>query len=242
MSLAIKYATKKRMKKPGSDQLEVAREKLDKFKKMVSDFENGAPGESGDAEKDKEWNDRTFPGRMAKGGMAEDDGRKISSPVDNDGANEVCPHGSMMCPMCHGGKMAKGGFVEEEEASGYEPDPEPEGPVTLEDKEKFRGVHGDFYARGGEVDGSGFSDDMVDRIMKHRYSKGGQVANETGMSADFEPNQFDDLVKDDDLEFSDTGKNSGDEIGNEQEDEDRHDIVKRIMKSRAKKDKMPRPA
>ena len=39
-----------------------------------------------------------------------------------------------------------------------------------------------------------------------------------------------------------TGANSGDEIGNEQEDEDRRDIVSRIMKSRRLMDRNPRPA
>lgn len=74
------------------------------------------------------------------------------------------------------------------------------------------------------------------------YSRGGKVSNRTPVAADFEPNQFDDLVLDDDMDFSYTGDNSGDEIGNEQEDEDRHDIVSRMMKSSRKKDRNPRPA
>jgi hypothetical protein len=48
-------------------------------------------------------------------------------------------------------------------------------------------------------------------------------------------------VKDDDLEQHYTGENSGDELGNAQEDEDRRDIVSRIMKSRRLKDRLPRP-
>ncbi len=120
----------------------------------------------------------------------------------------MCEHGSKACEMCHGGKMAEGGFVGEEKASGYA------------------------------------DEDMVGRIIRSRmqsYSKGGRVSNDTPIIADFEENQFDDLVKDDDLEQHYTGANSGDEIGNEQEDEDRRDIVSRIMKSRKKKDKMPNP-
>lgn len=97
-------------------------------------------------------------------------------------------------------------------------------------------------AEGGEANGSGFSDDMVSRIMKHRYSEGGMVANDTPPIADEMPADYDDLALRDDLEMSETGANSGDEIGDDQEDEDRDDIVKRVMKSRAKKDKMPRPA
>lgn len=96
-------------------------------------------------------------------------------------------------------------------------------------------------------------DDMVSRIMKKRspayesearYSEGGRVSNNTHpFEADFEdPNEFDDLVLRDDLEFGYDGKNSGDELGNEQEDEDRKDIVSRIMASRRKKDRMPNPA
>lgn len=96
--------------------------------------------------------------------------------------------------------------------------------------------------------------DLVNRIMKKksmdysneaRYSEGGKVANDTdGDSlAGFKPNQFDDLVLDDDLS-SDYGDddNAGDDLGNEQEDEDRKDIVARIMRSRGKKDRMPNPA
>lgn len=130
---------------------------------------------------------------------------KMKKRMSKNDSEEVCPHGSMACPMCHGGKMAEGGFVEEEKASG-------------------------------------FSDDMVDRIMSHQYSKGGEVANDTAPVADSESAEYDDLVKDDDLEFSETGANSGDEIGDAAEDEDEKDMVSRIMKSRSKKDRLPRPA
>lgn len=91
---------------------------------------------------------------------------------------------------------------------------------------------------------------IVDRIMSKRanhYSKGGMVAN--GGDADFDnladsrPANYDDLSLRDTLEshYGDDD-NSGDALGNEQEDHDRHDIVARILKSRAKKDRMPRPA
>lgn len=96
-------------------------------------------------------------------------------------------------------------------------------------------------AEGGDVD-----DDMVSRIMMamggESYSEGGQVANDTPITADFESNDFDDLVHRDELEQSYTGANSGDELGDAQEDKDRNDIVKKIMSSLAKKDRMPRPA
>lgn len=95
----------------------------------------------------------------------------------------------------------------------------------------------------GHADGG-----MVDRIMAKKYSEGGKVANERqGDSTDVmptagdAPNEFDDLALRDDLEFHDTGANSGDELGNAQEDEDRRDIVSRVMRSRAKRDRLPNP-
>lgn len=134
-----------------------------------------------------------------------------------------------------GNKMAHGGVVDgyessctehceqpcaiHEQASGYENDP-PE----------------QHYAEGG----------IVDRVMKKYLSEGGMVANggEDDLDAmpDGRPNEFDDLALRDDLEFNYTGANSGDELGDEQEDKDRSDIVSRVMRSRAKRDRMPRPA
>jgi hypothetical protein len=107
------------------------------------------------------------------------------------------------------------------------------------------------YADGGEVKSAMHGEqpgdgelDMVGRIMKHRehmYSKGGEVANDTPPEADFESNDFDDLALRDGLEEHYTGANSGDELGDEQEDHDREDIVARVMRSRAKKDRLPNP-
>lgn len=95
---------------------------------------------------------------------------------------------------------------------------------------------GQCMAHGGEVKdpGSDF-DSTVNDIMRQRYSRGGQVANDTDMSADMKPNEFDELVLDGGEEFSYTGANSGDEIGNEQEDNDRDDTVDQIMRSRKKR-------
>lgn len=99
----------------------------------------------------------------------------------------------------------------------------------------------------GEQDDSHMMD-MIDHIMNKRkmMSEGGKVAN-SGMGeldemADGQVNNFDDLSLRDDLESSYTGANSGDEIGNEGEDDRRSDIISRIMASRKKKDRMPRPA
>lgn len=94
----------------------------------------------------------------------------------------------------------------------------------------------EYLAEGGEID------PIIHKIMMGRakgYSEGGQVANETPPDAEFEPNEFDDLVLRDDTE---PHYDLEDGPGDSQEDEDRHDIVRRIMKSRAKKDRMPSPA
>lgn len=106
----------------------------------------------------------------------------------------------------------------------------------------------DFNQHGDMDEGAGGMDEMspiVKRIMMGRmkgFSQGGKVANSDMPEADFMPNEFDDLHLRDDLEQHDTGANSGDEMGDEQEDHDRKDIVSRIMKSRKKKDRMPNPA
>lgn len=156
---------------------------------------------------------------------------------------DMCAHGKMMgCPTCHedGGPvidpekakqfmegykkpMAKGGSVHEDEMmTGYEAMPKEHEMMNHE----------------AEME----DNDMIDRIMAQRYSEGGKVANDVEPEADEEPAQYDELAKDDDIEFHYTGANSGDELGDEEEDEDRHDIVSRIMKQRKMKGKMPRPA
>lgn len=86
-------------------------------------------------------------------------------------------------------------------------------------------------------------EDMVGRVMKkrqHMYSKGGQVANDTPPEADFEENQFDDLVKDDELESHFDAKNSGDMDGNEY-GADHDDMIARVMMKRRKQHN-PNPA
>ena len=129
-------------------------------------------------------------------------------------------------------KMAEGGKVGGASTS-----------TTIEDDMDFNQklAHGGCpecakYAQGGDV---------VDRVMHKRscqYSEGGQVANSTPEKADDMSGEYDDLVKDDTMEFHDTGANSGDYLGNDQETHDRDDIVARILHSLSKKDRMPRPA
>lgn len=161
---------------------------------------------------------------------------------------------------------AKGGFVQEEQESGYLPMPKPGvemNPDAMRVDDRMLNQHGE-DERGPEsmmedsehvmeriaphaVENQHDREDMVGHIIKKRnqkFSKGGRVANDVGMgaSADLEDNQFDDLVLRDDLEQHYTGANSGDEIGNAGEDARRRDVVSAIMMSRRKKDRLPRPA
>ena len=107
---------------------------------------------------------------------------------------------------------------------------------------------------GAEDEGAGDMDSihpMIAKIMMGRmkgYSEGGKVANEESGESTDEPtfakadgNEFDDLALRDDLEFSDTGANSGDEDDDSEQDHERSDIISRIMRSRSKKDRMSIP-
>lgn len=148
-------------------------------------------------------------------------------------------------------RMADGGEVK--------PDPEPTpapnaDAMTKSMRSAFHYANGGAckacgYSEGGEVGeqepvgiaGSNDHEDMVGSIMK-KFSKGGMVANEDGPIADAMPAEYDDLVKDDELEFHETGENSGDELGDEQEDEDRSLAASAFKKLKSKKDKNPKPA
>ncbi len=145
--------------------------------------------------------------------------------------------------------MAEGGSVEEDDRMLNQHGEYEEGPQS-----GGQGFHGESYMGnpGNSADNyqsESHEDDMVGRIMKmrqHMYSEGGRIANadhgeDQSKLAGFLPNEFDDLVLRDNLESSYTVANSGDEIGNAQEDADQNDIVSRIMKSRAKKDRLPNP-
>jgi hypothetical protein len=85
--------------------------------------------------------------------------------------------------------------------------------------------------------------DCVSRIMsKRKMAKGGEVEGDDEL-AGFSPNEFDILELEPGLEFSYDKKNSGDELDNEQQDEDRADAVTRIMAiRRGKRQSNPRPA
>lgn len=96
---------------------------------------------------------------------------------------------------------------------------------------EIRSMKHDRYAEGGEVEDH--DDDIVSRIMHKRAGE---------PLADFEPNEFDEQEKEPAEKFSYTGENSGDELGNEHLEDDEHDMISRIMKSRKMKDRNPRPA
>lgn len=109
---------------------------------------------------------------------------------------------------------------------------------TLEELRSMKKPDIQGLAHGGDV-----SSDLVDRVMKKRMmAKGGMVEEEPFEYEFDQPDDFDVLHENSAPEFSYTGENSGDELGNEQEDHDRADIVARILKSRSKKDRNPRPA
>lgn len=165
---------------------------------------------------------------------------QMSKRAKEAARGEPCEaHGADMCEMCHGGKaMADGGYVDEEEV---EPSPSPSpSPRPVVDQEKAKKFSTAFkgFAEGGEVD-----EGLVERIMHKRGNTPGAEANYTGPHVEFEDNQFDDLVKDNNMGTAAdyTGANSGDELGNAQEDEDRRDIISMVMKSRRKKDRLPNP-
>ena len=129
-------------------------------------------------------------------------------------------HGEHVCGMCHGGKMAQGGYAEDDSArqnaASQMRDEEKSQPSKSDSSSPMSSMMGPMaMAEGG---------DIVDRLMAKRYSKGGQVANSDEPVADFMPNEFDDLHLRDELEEHYTGANSGDELSDDQEDADRKDF------------------
>jgi hypothetical protein len=84
-------------------------------------------------------------------------------------------------------------------------------------------------------------DHLISKIMKkHGYSHGGKVSNEEHWTADFEPNEFDVLPHEDDLEFSYTGANSGDYDADQHERHYDDDFISKMLRKR--KQHNPRPA
>jgi len=111
--------------------------------------------------------------------------------------------------------------------------------------ESYKGNPGnpwDNYADTEDGDGT----DMVGRVMaqhQQRFSRGGRVANSDKPIADSMSAEYDDLHLRDDLESTyGEDNNAGDDNDNPGENKRRADIIAKIMKSRAKKDRNPYPA
>ena len=97
----------------------------------------------------------------------------------------------------------------------------------------------------GDEHGNDEDADMITRIMSKRkmMAEGGVVADEPGPEMDEHSADYDYLSSGDlDDSTTNSGSADGDELGNAQEDEDRHDVVSRIMKQRKMKNTNPRPA
>lgn len=103
---------------------------------------------------------------------------------------------------------------------------------VLSELESEKGKDRTNLAEGGNVE----CGTMVDRIMRKRMAHGGEVM------ADFEPNEFDELELEPAPSPPHSGADYGDDLGDEEVAEEDHDLVSRIMRSRSKKDRMPRPA
>lgn len=83
--------------------------------------------------------------------------------------------------------------------------------------------------------------DIVDRVMAKRMASGGMVEKEPE-EADADSADYDYLDTHAAPEGGNTGADDGDMLGDAQEDEDRHDIVARVMRQRSMKQRNPRPA
>ncbi len=104
-----------------------------------------------------------------------------------------------------------------------------EGRAKDEHKAVLRDLKGSRRDRTNLAEGG-----LVDRIMSKR--SGGDV------TADEQPNEFDVLELDPAPSPPHSGDDYGDDLGNAELDENDRDLISRIMRSRAKKDRMPRPA
>lgn len=176
--------------------------------------------------------------KMAEGGMLTDDNKQSS-------CTEHCESPCAIHPQANLDMAHEGNDVKHNSMAMHEDDRN-----LGQHGEEEQGPDGMMMAEGGMMQDESHEMDMVGRIMKQHqqhFSEGGKVANQDhgpmdSRLADFEQNEFDNLSLRDDLESSYTGASSGDELGDEQEDKDRSDIIARIMKSRAKKDRLPNPA
>lgn len=168
------------------------------------------------------------PKKMAAGGYA-----SVKASHDAEMQAELDKYAKDLAPkkMAHGGMLTHDGY--ESECNEHcdhpgKPHPQASGYVDHEGDD----VKHNHMAMKED-------DDMIGRLMKkHMYSKGGMVANDTPDIADFEDNEFDDLVKDDHLESKqhDYGDHDGNKYG-----ADHEDMISKVMMKR-KKQHNPNPA
>lgn len=204
--------------------------------------------------------------KMADGGEIPTlDPDKLASTQDSMRKAFGYADGGQICEHCGGGMMAEGGQITDNYQPSGKVDTDPdmgfhefdkgyvehEGDVKRpnmmahsEDDKDLNQHPVDMHAETSMAE-----EDLVDRIMTNRkqnnageakFSEGGKVANQDEIEAGFDPNEFDDLHLRDDLSSSyGEDDNAGDDLGNKQEDEDRSDLVDRIM-LRNFKQKIPR--
>lgn len=222
-NLALKYQMKKRSKKMAKDGDDDRKSHLiDKLKsknQMLTKEESDELGPVSGRDLAPMSGDSFIDHMLSK---------KNAKKMAEGGESKKNPHDDVPEPKKEDAEAFEKGVNQ----SGYQPD------KWVKNLKEGLGIA--TYAGGGEVEM-----DMIGHLMNKRakmMSEGGKVANADEIEAGFMPNEFDDLHLRDDLESSYTGANSGDELGDAQEDHDRADIIAKIMASRRKKDRMPHPA
>lgn len=237
-SLAIAYAVKRRAKKMAEGgNIKAGKQRHENEKGVHPEsfsYGNTSSSNAGAAVRSGAY-DKGMPKSYAakmKAGIHQEHKEKLAElkSMPNPKLKGLA-HGGEVDPYHH--SLHDSEFHGEEEASGY---------MNHEGSD----VHHNEAAE--HEDSEMAHEDMVGRIMKKRmlamggecYSRGGVVANEDHGHADALPNEFDDLVLDDHLESHYDADNAGDHLGDAAQDHRDEDMVSKIMKSRAKKDRLPR--
>lgn len=236
-SLAIAYAMKKRSKLPEEEEDgEEMLEPEDKPRAAHRDMFAQGRADSHDKESKRERAIRMFKGEGAKENLPahKEDARSLNQ----HGEEEEGPDGPFVDAddkhrmIEHPVENQFGEGDEDEDMVGH----------IMKQRQKM-------FAKGGMAAGpeahmcsGGNCPHYSHGGNVKEYSEGGEVANSDLPIVDDMPAEYDDLHLRDGLKSSYTGKDSGDEIGDDRLDKDEGDLISRIMKSRAKKDRMPRPA
>ena len=142
----------------------------------------------------------------------------------------------MPAPMAHGGEASA---MEEDDMDFNQHYPDMNAETSMEEEDLVDRI---MHQRKKMANGGYMQEDKMyphakDKMfdVTNKYSEGGKVANQDEIEAGFSPNEFDVLHLEDGLESTyGEDDNAGDALGNVREDEDRKDIVARIMASRRK--------